>query len=503
MDSRILCRVYLRKPPILRAIVNRNFLEFFLNAAAIEGWFRKMCGGRKPTRAPWCLDSLRRTLITMIVETVRGAMSSKKRLTVIDLFAGCGGLSLGLEQSGFTPVFVNELNPDALRTYMLNRVHTNPHLAEEGFHCSDVKHMVANPRYISSLNRRLLDTFGIHKGEVDLLVGGPPCQGFSGIGHRRSYSVDKEQLPSNHLFQNMARVIHEVQPRAFVFENVRGLLNARWTSGGEKGEIFRDVLATFAALNGYRVAYRLVYAKDYGVPQNRPRVLLIGIRHDVRVPGEDASTTDALQRGFLPRPIGEPPPSIPDLLGDLVDPSYEPGMDRTVVYPSRARTTAQQRLRTSYDGKSVAAKGAPVTEHEYSKHAPRIVAKFRAMLADPSHEIPVEFRTKKFAQRILPTEWGPEGPSITATSLPDDYVHYLQPRALSVREWARLQTFPDWYQFAGKRTTGGIRRAGNPREGIFDREVPKYTQIGNAVPVGLAKAVGDHLARLLSPPHEL
>ncbi|QNP47047.1 DNA cytosine methyltransferase [Sphingomonas sediminicola] len=86
---------------------------------------------------------------------------------------------------------------------------------------------------------------------------------------------------------------------------------------------------------------------------------------------------------------------------------------------------------------------------------------------------------------------------MTATSLPDDYVHYAQPRSLTVREWARLQTFPDWYRFEGKRTTGGLRRAGNPREGNFDREVPKYTQIGNAVPVRLAERVGEHFRRIL------
>ena len=87
---------------------------------------------------------------------------------------------------------------------------------------------------------------------------------------------------------------------------------------------------------------------------------------------------------------------------------------------------------------------------------------------------------------------------ITATSLPDDYVHYGQPRILTVREWARLQTFPDWYQFAGKRTTGGRRRAGDPDAGDWSRELPKYTQIGNAVPVWLARAVGRHLRALVS-----
>ena len=118
-------------------------------------------------------------------------------------------------------------------------------------------------------------------------------------------------------------------------------------------------------------------------------------------------------------------------------------------------------------------------------------------MIDNDGAIPEEFKTKKFAQRLLQKSWGDKGPSITVTSMPDDFVHFSQARTLSVREWARIQTFPDWYQFSGKRTTGGIRRAGNPRINIFDREVPKYTQIGNAVPVKLAEAIGKHLKKLL------
>ena len=108
------------------------------------------------------------------------------------------------------------------------------------------------------------------------------------------------------------------------------------------------------------------------------------------------------------------------------------------------------------------------------------------------------YKTKKFSQRVLPARWeNGSGPWMTATSLPDDYVHYDQDRSLTVREWARIQTFPDWYKFCGKRTTGGIRRAGRPGENIHDRELPKYTQIGNAVPVKLAEAIGEHFAQIL------
>ena len=422
---------------------------------------------------------------------------SKKTLKVMDLFAGCGGLSLGLEQAGFTPVFVNELNDDARATYIQNRVAQHPWLAKPGFHSSDVKGMVLDKKYLSALEKRFSSEFGINHGELDLLVGGPPCQGFSGIGHRRSYSVDKEQLPSNHLFQDMAAIIHRLKPRAFLFENVRGLLNGRWTPGGEKGEIWRDVLGTYQRLPGYSVSYSLVYAKDYGVPQNRPRVLMVGIRDDVgsRIVRE-GKPEDAIARGYLPPGAKENSPDLIDLLGDLVDDNYQNG-GNTPFYPAPAKTKVQKHLRTPQTGGSPLKKGAPVTEHEYSKHSEHILAKFRAMHASGG-QVPKEFQTKKFAQRLLPARWGDAGASITATSLSDDYVHFSQPRILTVREWARLQMFPDWYQFAGKRTTGGIRRAGNPREGNFDREVPKYTQIGNAVPVALACAVGEHLKGILS-----
>jgi DNA (cytosine-5)-methyltransferase 1 len=236
--------------------------------------------------------------------------------------------------------------------------------------------------------------------------------------------------------------------------------------------------------------------------------LLVGIRNDIMEassilnPGADEE--DAVKCGFLP--VGEPSecPDLVDLLGDLVDPKignvlenagYPKGKFETKKYPSKAKTTAQKVMRISlpeHDGHE----NQVLTEHEYSKHAPRIVSKFKYMLAN-NGEIPEEAKTKKFSQRVLKARWGNSGPMITATSMPDDYVHFSQPRTLTVREWARLQLFPDWYTFKGKRTTGGIRRAGNPREGIFDREVPKYTQIGNAVPVGLAERVGKHFKLIL------
>ena len=417
---------------------------------------------------------------------------TKPRFAFFDLFAGCGGLSLGLERAGFTPLLVNELNSDAMSTYLLNRRDEFPWLCDNNV--SNVKDLVLNEAMLDGFQASILKNFGIniYNGELDLICGGPPCQGFSGLGIRRSYSVEKKQLPSNYLYQDMAFLINKIRPKIFLFENVRGLLSARWTDDGEKGEIFKDVLKTFRDIGAYHVRYKLVHAKDYGVPQNRPRILIVGLRKDI-FPEPQVKSDDAVLAGFLPKPVGGYP-SIEELLSDLMDPGYQRG-SITQTYPLPPQNDFQARLRTKRDG-SIFAAGDSVSEMEYSNHSDFIVEKFTAMIANGG-EIPERFRTKKFAQKVLPRTWGKDGPTITACSAPDDYVHFSQPRSLTVREWARLQTFPDWYVFAGKRTTGGLRRAGNPREGIFDRELPKYTQIGNAVPVELAFNIGKNFVKLL------
>ena len=449
--------------------------------------------------------------------TNRSAKSKNEKIIrpMMDLFAGCGGLSLGFENAGFTPIFVNELNEHARETYLINRHHK---LGDKKFaDCptlitGDIRELDENRLKQIEQDLRNIDP-SIHfgaEGTVDVLAGGPPCQGYSGIGHRRSYSVDKRELPSNQLYQYMAKFIERVQPKIFLFENVRGILSAKWTSEGKKGEIWDDVYERFKVLGqeyGYVVRWDLVYARDYGVPQNRPRILLVGIRKDVvRLVGDllkvNADEHSAVKCNFLPMHGKYRVPDIVDLLSDLEDPVINkalidqnfPKVFETQSYPSQAKSWVQKLLRAANDELS---SEVGLTEQQYSKHAARIVEKFSSMIKH-NGEILDEYKTKKFAQKVLPKRWGNKGPTITATSLPDDYVHYSQPRSLTVREWARLQTFPDWYQFAGKRTTGGLRRAGNPREGLHDREVPKYTQIGNAVPVWLAEAVALHFSRILS-----
>lgn len=390
--------------------------------------------------------------------------------------------------AGFQSLLFSEINKDAAATYKANR---SSEVVEIGdiYAFKDVE--------IAKLKAKWKKD-GIQ--DVDVVAGGPPCQGYSGIGHRRTFKLQKQDIPSNQLFQEMIRVVKAFHPRIFLFENVGGLLTGKWTRDGENGEIFRDVLKAFMDIKGYTVRWQYVQSKGYGVPQNRPRVLIVGIRNDLRIavpPSKPSSRTiiepTAVADGLLPKPDNDYP-TLTELLSDICDPNYK-AMLATTTYPTKPLNRFQKRLRTTLDGK-VLPKGASVTDHEYSKHAPRIVEKFEYMIAHDG-AIPEHMRTKKFAQRVLPKTWGLKGPSITATSLPDDYVHFSQPRIPSVREWARIQMFPDWYVFKGPRTTGGRRRAGDPDAGLWERDVPKYTQIGNAVPVELARKVGLHLASLL------
>jgi DNA (cytosine-5)-methyltransferase 1 len=446
-----------------------------------------------------------------------GPISVRPVYSAVDLFAGCGGLGLGLEQAGFTTVFVNELDKDAMATYLRNRGHQLGGMRfseNKDLRCHDAHELkgrrldklVSDLGSLPELGLRFEQGIGLTGSNLDLVAGGPPCQGYSGIGIRRSYVVDKEALPSNRLYTRMAKVIERLRPRIFLFENVRGLLTSRWTREGNR-KIFPDVLSEFRKIPGYHVRWSLVYAKDYGVPQNRPRVLLVGIRRDIleasSLLDEQADPDDAVTCGFLPQPTPRAFPDLIDLLGDLIDPSIEKvllkgnlpaGALASTRYPRKPTNELQERFRTPPTW--AADRFGKLTEQEYSKHKREIVDKFAHMIANDG-EIPEHAQTKKFSQRVLRARWKDMEPNITATSLPDDYVHFRQPRILTVREWARLQMFPDWYEFSGKRTTGGIRRAGNPLEGNFDREVPKYTQIGNAVPVGLAETVGRHFKRIL------
>ena len=149
-------------------------------------------------------------------------------LTSVDLFAGCGGLTRGLEGAGFECLAFNELVPDAADSFSANFPDA---IRLDGDIRTAVSNEVIRDVIIPAARGR----------RIDLVCGGLPCQGFSGIGHRRTNDVEKKDIPTNKLYHEMIRVIEEIQPNAFLFENVTGILSGKWTASGKKSEIFFDV----------------------------------------------------------------------------------------------------------------------------------------------------------------------------------------------------------------------------------------------------------------------
>lgn len=577
---------------------------------------------------------------------------SERIPTSIDLFAGCGGLTRGLEWAGFECVAFNELNPDAADSFAANFPDA---IRLDG----DIRSALTS----DVISGKLLPVLE-EKGGLDLLCGGPPCQGYSGIGHRRTHAVSKRDVPTNHLYSEMIRAIELLQPKVFLFENVEGILTSAWYDfAAEKnlvkswkngksstkkeliafaknfqiqikstkkhdilielasslnlifkerkkliqswkegknftkkelvtvaeclqikmiakkkndmlvelsesvdkawkqykkqvnawkkytaftveelitfakslginiksrkkpemlvelskslnqivkthkeihnGEIFRDVFKSFSSIKGYTCQPTLLHAYGFGVPQNRPRVMIMGIKDSVLKktklePTEfdplikEISYATQLRNngGFFPT-WDEENVQAPDLIDVISDLDFDGWTLEKPHYRKKPKSEFQKFLR---EGIEVDSRGRQILmDHEFSNHKPHVIERFQFMLDNKitkKEDLPEHMQTEKFNQKPLPARW-PTKPSMTVTSLPDDYVHYRKPRTFSVREWARLQTFPDKHIFCGKRTTGGSRRAGSPEN--WDREVPKYTQIGNAVPPLLGKAIGEKI----------
>ena len=186
-------------------------------------------------------------------------------------------------------------------------------------------------------------------------------------------------------------------------------------------------MSEFRSLRGYNIRWQLVHAKDYGVPQNRPRVLIVGIKKTIQQPLSN-NEDKAVESGFLPDIVGGYP-HLEEVFSDLIDKKFEYGGE-TTKYPFSPKNHWQEQIRTKPNG-AILEKGDQLTEQEYSKHGAQIQAKFQAMI-DNDGEMPKKYKTKKFAQRLLPKKWGNKGPTITITSLPDDFVHYSQARTPTV-----------------------------------------------------------------------
>lgn len=315
---------------------------------------------------------------------------------IIDLFCGCGGLSLGFEQAGFEVAYAIDMWQAAINTYNHNH-----------------KEKVAECRDIHELTNEKLQELKAG-GEIVGVIGGPPCQGFSKVGTR---DVND---PRNHLYLEYCRVVEEVSPDFFVLENVSGLLTLC------KGMFKEDIIKRFSEL-GYTVEYKEVCAADYGVPQNRHRVFFVGMKKD------KFEFPEKLEKIITSK----------DAISDLLPLNLENGMDSSHEYFCLPQNEYQKKMRGSLDR---------VTNHQITVHTQKTID-IISMVPDGGtiYDLPDKYwevrKYRKGFERMPSTR-----PCHTVDTGHRNYFHYKENRIPTARENARLQSFPDDYVFLGTKT---------------------------------------------------
>jgi len=394
-----------------------------------------------------------------------GEWKTLMKKTLIDLFAGAGGLSCGLEMAGFQPILANELVSAYAKTYQ----HNHP----------DTDLIVGDVRQVRSSNIR--ERLGFKEGEVDLLAGGPPCQGFSINAPIRS--LDDER---NHLFKEYLRIARELSPKAVLIENVPGIISLG------KGTVVEQIYKELEGL-GYSVKHKILFAGHYGVPQMRFRTIFLGIKGKNRVvefpkPSYNskavANFTGAKELCLNILPLFEQnlksQNTVWDALSDL--PQIKSGSkNEKVKYAySKPQSAYQEILRRGSNY---------VYNHSCNNLGKINLERLKYIPQGGSwRDIPFELLPAglKRARRSDHTKrYGrlhPEGLCSTVLTKCDphwgSFFHPTQDRVISIREAARIQSFPDRYHFTGTVTQ-------------------QYEQVGNAVPPLMAMEIGKIIIKLL------
>lgn len=406
--------------------------------------------------------------------------------TFIDLFAGAGCLSLGLMSSGWRGILAVENNAMAFETLNHNLIE-----GSHGFKYEWPEWFPKEPCTVggaaSTYRQQLLEL----RGKVTMIVGGPPCQGFSWAGRR-----DKKDI-RNSLFRSYMRIVEAVQPLFILLENVHGITVEFERKKRAKSKVGRPPVAysqrIARALDkaDYEVQAGLLKAADYGVPQLRPRYFLMAAKRGISPSlgiNDPFEGLTALREDFL-RSKGLPvdrPMSVEEAISDLetVD-GTEPCVDSAGFMQGKygTPTTHYQRLM-----RGDLLEGSP-DSHRLANHRQETAKRFGQILATCRRGVQLnQADRKRFGlKKHCTVPLDPDQPSHTLTTLPDDIIHYSEARILTVREYARLQSIPDWFQFRGSYTTGGERRT---------RECPRYTQAGNAVPPFVGEVIGKLFAGL-------
>lgn len=356
----------------------------------------------------------------MIIERQRNTM--KNKLNAIDLFCGCGGLSYGFEKAGYNILLGIDNDSKALETFELNHYGAKSICGDitEVTYEEDIKPLIGDQR-------------------IDVIIGGPPCQGMSLSGPR------KFDDPRNKLYLSYIRLVKEIQPKAFVIENVPGLV------GLFGGQIKDSIIEKFTEM-GYHIQYKILCAADYGVPQNRKRVVFVGSKE-----GE-----------FVYPEIRENKVSCSMALSDL--PTLEDELGEEVLdYLMQPQNEYQKIMRKNSE---------VVKNHIAANHSDR-VKKIISLVPDGGNykDLPDEYiNSRNF--HVAWTRFASDKPAPTIDTGHRHHFHYKYNRVPTVRECARLQSFPDDFIFLGNKTQ-------------------QFRQVGNAVPPLMAQCIAEQLKKAL------
>jgi len=393
----------------------------------------------------------------------------KKKYTVIDLFAGCGGLSLGLYQAGWNGVFAVEKNPCAFETLNYNLIESKKHFDWPEW-------LPKEPLDILEVNKQYKKELKQLRGTIDLVAGGPPCQGFSMAGKRMKDDV------RNQLVFAYIDFIKMVRPKLILFENVKGFTYAFNKRCNPNALPYSVIVVNQLQRIGYDVNYQVIDFSEYGVPQCRKRFILVGVQKSLKKKADVFVNLLKKNRdSFLSVRGLNKDTTISEAISDLLRANGTvPTPDRKNFLSSvygKATSPYQEYMRQGV-------KDIVPQSHSFARHGAEKLACYKKLLAEyPIHGKRIDGKARE--------QWGIrqrgiyilDGQAIapTITNMPDDYLHYLEPRIMTVRECARIQSFPDWYVFKSKYTTGGEQRK---------KEVPRYSQVGNAIPPLFAHQAG-------------
>ncbi len=374
-----------------------------------------------------------------------------EKYTSIDLFSGCGGITKGFSLAGVKSIFASDIDENCEKTFTRNFVGTP-------FLCKD----------ITEITKEDVDA-NIGGVSPDIIIGGPPCQGFSLANKNRNRVADD---PRNKLFYGFVKFINWYSPKAFVMENVKGLLSMH------NGQVIRTIVEEFtkAGTCGYNVAYKVLCASDYGVPQNRERVILIGFRKDLGIQPKYPIPYEMDHRI-----------TVVEAISDLPIINAGQGED-CMGYSCNPANLYQQLMRSNTE---------TVSNHIAMKHTPRLIERFKAIKAGQSlvdvwethgavkRGAPTEKSNIKFSQNNQRVFGDQPAPTIAA-SFQSNFIHPHLDRNFTAREGARLQSFPDDFIFEGMRTKMS-----------WEKGLSQYQQIGNAVPILLAYAIAKSIIEQL------